>query len=53
MCSMIMYGRRYETTINFIGFIWRGRSIIGVDITPEDWAICIGPFWVSWYQELD
>jgi hypothetical protein len=48
---MIFARRDYEATRNFIGLIWRGYALIGVDLAPWVWAIVIGPFWAGWYKE--
>lgn len=50
-CSMWMFHCRYEATSHFIGLIWRGRAIIGIDLAPWGWGVVAGKFWAGWYRE--
>jgi hypothetical protein len=41
--------RRYETTKHFIGLIWCGYAVIGIDAAPWGWGLVVGPCWAGWY----
>jgi len=45
-----MRHRRYEATEHFIGFIWRGRAIVGIDLAPWAWGVVVGKFWAGWHR---
>ena len=48
---MFMFRRDYAATSNFIGLIWRGRAIVGVDLAPWAWGVAAGGWYAGWYRE--
>lgn len=48
---MFMLYRRYEATEHFIGLIWRGYAVVGVDLAPWGWGVVAGPLWAGWHRE--
>jgi len=51
LCSMFIKHRRYEATEHFIGLIWRGYAVVGIDLAPWAWGVVAGKFWAGWYWE--
>lgn len=48
---MIIKHRRYEVTSRFIGLIWLGWAVVGLDIDSDAWGIVAGPYYAGWYWE--
>jgi len=43
--------RRYEATSKFIGLIWQGYAVIGIDIDSDAWGVTLGPYYLGWYWD--
>lgn len=48
---MLISHRRYEVTNLFIGIIWKGRAIIGVDLDSDAWGLVAGNYYAGWTWE--
>jgi len=42
---------RYEATSCFIGLIWQGWAVVGLDIARDAWGIILGKYYLGWYWE--
>ena len=43
--------RGFRPTSRYIGFVWRGHCIIGVEIAPDAFGFVIMGFWMGWVKE--
>lgn len=41
----------YQVTENFIGLVWMGRAVIGIDIADWAWGIVFSRWYTGWYRE--
>lgn len=42
---------KYEVTHLFVGFIWKGRAIVGVDLDHDAWGLVAGKYYAGWKWE--
>lgn len=48
---MLITHDKYEVTHLFIGLIWKGRAVIGVDLDSDAWGLVAGKYYAGWKWE--
>ena len=43
--------RGYQPTSRYIGFIWRGRTVVGVEIAFDAFGVIIWDTWMGWTKD--
>ena len=38
----------FAPTNHYIGLIWLGKAILGIEITPDSFGIIIATHWIGW-----
>jgi len=41
----------FKPTSHYIGLIWWGRAIIGIETTPDSFGIIIAGYWMGWAKD--
>lgn len=48
---MLIKHATYAVTDVFIGVIWMGRAVFGIDIDSDAWGLVAGKYYAGWTWE--
>lgn len=46
---MLITHKQYAVTDCFIGLIWLGRAVVGLDLDSDAWGFTVGGWYAGWY----